>query len=330
MDVQPLIDRLHKERDQILHEWESHARKDIRAAKSAESLVLRNHLVDFLDDLEKAIKLRANQKISEEKSALLGHDFSSSQAHGRVRASTPNYTIDQVIKEYAIFRQVVMKALKGADRDKVGVEEIVSRQTELGMLNAATEFYNSLMAMQQKIFATISHDLRRPLQANYLFLELLEEETDKREREALLSRVQANQDRMNAMMTELLDSIGVEAGQGMRFVFEEVDLCASLAATKEESEVIYGDRIKFNLPSCPIRGTFDSSSITRLIENLVSNAFKYGDRHYRITVTIENFEDEVSIKVHNWGNPIAPEDKEKIFNYLERGPEKNGEKEGWR
>lgn len=331
MEETPLINALHSERDSILENWENEARTQIAAAKSAESLVLRNHLVDFLDDLEKIIKLSTKKDVSQEMASIIGHDFKSSQAHGRVRASTPNYTIDQVIQEYALLRQVIINSLKSSKVYDPLIGEILTKQTELGILNAATEFYNSLMALQQKVFAAISHDLRRPLQANYIFLDLLDEEDDPEERRKLTERMRNNKDRMDQMMTNLLDSIGVQAGQGMRFVFEKNDLCEGLSATKEESEIIYGERMDFNMPDCPVTGHFDSSAITRLIENLISNAFKYGDRHKKVTVKIEDHkeEGEIVITVHNWGKAIPQEQQEMIFKYLERGSAQYSKVEGW-
>src|SRR5690606_2056496 len=65
-----------------------------------------------------------------------------------------------------------------------------------------------------------------------------------------------------------------------------------------------------------IIGIFDSTAVRRVLENLLTNAVKYGIPDEPITVTIENDPEKVLLKVHNYGEPIAPEEREDIFNFL--------------
>jgi signal transduction histidine kinase len=53
--------------------------------------------------------------------------------------------------------------------------------------------------------------------------------------------------------------------------------------------------------------------LRRAIGNLVDNALKYGEPGRDVTVTVARLEHHVAISVHNDGNPLGPDDLEKIF-----------------
>ncbi|UJH93015.1 ATP-binding protein [Antarcticibacterium sp. 1MA-6-2] len=50
----------------------------------------------------------------------------------------------------------------------------------------------------------------------------------------------------------------------------------------------------------------------------MTNAVKYGASDKPITVSIKNDNEKVILQVHNFGNPISPENREEIFNFLNR------------
>ena len=56
----------------------------------------------------------------------------------------------------------------------------------------------------------------------------------------------------------------------------------------------------------------------RALENLTANAVKYGASGSLITINVANTHGRVIISVHNIGNPIAKEERVKIFQYLNR------------
>jgi signal transduction histidine kinase len=58
---------------------------------------------------------------------------------------------------------------------------------------------------------------------------------------------------------------------------------------------------------------FDQDHTRRILENLLNNAVKYGSDLTPINVTVKIVNNELCMSVHNWGNPIAETDFEKIF-----------------
>jgi hypothetical protein len=83
--------------------------------------------------------------------------------HGKSRASTKNFTLGQVIKEYSLLRLIIFKKLKDSNAFNNTIADIIFTATELGILTSATEFSHNLMEVQKKVIGTLSHDIRNSL-----------------------------------------------------------------------------------------------------------------------------------------------------------------------
>ena len=59
-------------------------------------------------------------------------------------------------------------------------------------------------------------------------------------------------------------------------------------------------------------------SLKRVLENLVSNARKYGDPARPITVRVSQSDSQMLLAVHNEGNPIPEPELERLFQALHR------------
>lgn len=70
------------------------------------------------------------------------------------------------------------------------------------------------------------------------------------------------------------------------------------------------------------KGIFVSGSynlLISLVENLISNAFRYGRENGYIKVSLEKNEFELILRVADNGTGVAPEIQDKIFNRFFRG-----------
>lgn len=65
------------------------------------------------------------------------------------------------------------------------------------------------------------------------------------------------------------------------------------------------------------------------MENLLTNAVKYGAKDELITVIIEDEPKQVIIKVSNKGKSINPEDQKNIFNFLQRSENDSPSLQSW-
>jgi signal transduction histidine kinase len=71
-------------------------------------------------------------------------------------------------------------------------------------------------------------------------------------------------------------------------------------------------------------GTWDPARLSQVVENLVSNAFKYGAADVPVVVRTVGGDDWVRLEVHNAGNPIDPELLPHVFEPLRQARRTGG------
>jgi two-component system, OmpR family, sensor kinase len=69
----------------------------------------------------------------------------------------------------------------------------------------------------------------------------------------------------------------------------------------------------------PVDGTWDHLATEQILDNLVSNAIRYGDGN-PVRVEVESDPNRVEVRVIDHGIGVAPADRERIFQRFERGP----------
>src|SRR5687767_6255721 len=90
----------------ILELWERRARACIPAARSIDSLALRDSLPRFLDELAATLSTADVERASKGSGTTLARE------HGKVRSEERLYDLSQVIKEYQILQEVILAVLR--------------------------------------------------------------------------------------------------------------------------------------------------------------------------------------------------------------------------
>jgi len=171
--------------------------------------------------------------------------------------------------------------------------------------------------MREKFVMTLTHDLRNPLGAAKLATQLLmlEKNADKVKLKA--ERVIHNINRIEKMVSDLLDAGRLRAGHALPLVLGQVNLSNLVRTIVSEFSEQRCDRFRVFAHE-EIQGIWSADGLTRAIENLIGNAVKYGDEAKPITIQVLRLEDKVVLSVHNEGNPIPPEDQVDIFEPFRR------------
>ena len=118
----------------------------------------------------------------------------------------------------------------------------------------------------------------------------------------------------------LLESITIKAGEGMMLSFQQVNLYEDIQTVYAEACEVYDEEIILECEEKDLNGIYDPTAVRRLLENLLTNAIKYGHSEKPVTIRVENGDPkELSIAVHNFGVPIPKEKQEEIFNFLKHG-----------
>lgn len=185
---------------------------------------------------------------------------------------------------------------------------------------------------REQLVAILSHDLRNPLAAAKIATQLVARKN--KEGDADLEQnygiIIDNLNRADRLIQDILDTSRVRAGEAAPvLVRETLDLREVCRTILDDMSAIYGKRFVLAAPSCAV-GSWNPDGIRRVLENLLTNAVKYGDPEKPITLTITLVPDSrrVEISVHNDGKPLSDEDQATLFDPFRRASEADGEK-GW-
>jgi signal transduction histidine kinase len=285
--------------EKIMKNWEARANAEVLPAFQLESLALRDSLPELLNQIVDALsttidRTEARKRWDRKESLRIG------QKHGRERAISHTYTMDQMIFEYRILREVIVCAIEQAVND------------------AATQFSETLKMVQERIASSLTHDLRGPITAAKLCAELIVRRPE--DGKLVLStatKISKSMERLDFMISELLDASMIRSGQTLTLKIEECNLFAILKDCADELNLIYHDR--FIVEATPnVIGFWSKGALHRIIDNLATNAVKYGSPDSPITITLQQDQSKVVITVHNEGSPISKEDQSILFKEFRR------------
>ena len=121
--------------------------------------------------------------------------------------------------------------------------------------------------------------------------------------------------------TTLLDVTRVNSGT-IQLNLTEVNICRVVAEVIENFSVLAeyaGSSLNCRLPDIPIIRMCDRLAIEQILDNLVSNAIKYGDgRPIVVTASEEPSARQLIVEVRDGGAGIPPESQSRIFERFER------------
>ncbi|WP_434391051.1 PAS domain-containing sensor histidine kinase [Melittangium boletus] len=176
---------------------------------------------------------------------------------------------------------------------------------------------------EQYLIGIVSHDLRNPLSAILLGLQLLlrrEGGLDARTRQSL-ERLHVSTERAVRMVRDLLDFTQARLGGGLKVERVPGDLHVLVRSVFDELLTTHPEReLRLEL-SGDGQGSWDSDRIAQLLGNLLANALKYSPPHSRVTVRSVGQDEAVVLEVHNGGAPIAAEALPRLFQPLQRAVE---------
>jgi len=190
-------------------------------------------------------------------------------------------------------------------------------QAEQRLLNERADF-------ERQLIGIVSHDLRNPLNAILLSAAtLLRRPGLDTRQERALRRMQDSAERMTRMVRDLLDFTQARLGTGLTVQRKPLDLHALARQVVDEVMLAHPEREVRVVAEGDAHGAFDSDRIAQVLSNLLTNALTYGAGGSPVRVTTRGEGTSVVLEVHNMGEPIPPELRERIFRPLERGTEAN-------
>jgi signal transduction histidine kinase len=300
-----------------MHTWEARARNEVDASMHQDSLVLQDSLPLFLNQLVDQLSIQI-EKAPAKISAAQVESTRIGKQHGHERAGYADYSMTQLIFEYHILRQVVFQVLE--EEAPLGVRErdIIIDSIEQAVNDAATQFSQTLRDIQEMFMVTLTHDLRGPVNVVKMGTQLILRRLERGDAHVdVAARMISAINRMDSMIQNLLDASRLRAGQSLKFEFEECYLDQLLQEVVEDLSFTYGERFVVVADSATTSNC-NRKQIRRVIENLATNAVKYGVPDTPITLTLQQTKTQIEMTIHNEGDPIAPEAQSILFQQFRR------------
>jgi PAS domain S-box-containing protein len=196
--------------------------------------------------------------------------------------------------------------------------------TDITMLKEAQQQMKLAMQMQVEFTSTVSHELRTPLTAIKEGIAIVLDGSAGNindEQKDFLDTAKRNVDRLTRLINDVLDFHKLKAGKA-KFNIEPGDI-------NETIEDVYKQMLpeskkqkldfKLDLDKAIPKINFDRDSITRVLINLVNNAFKFTERG-SVVVSSRQRPDEnlIYVKVEDTGHGVRESDLSKLFEDFEQ------------
>jgi signal transduction histidine kinase len=181
-------------------------------------------------------------------------------------------------------------------------------------MNAMLERLDASAERQRRFTADASHELRSPLAAMRIQLEVALAHPDTADWVTTGLDVLADHGRVERLAQDLLVLARLDAGPA-HLAFERVDL-GDIADEEigRRPPVPALTRVGSRIPPCGVLG--DRAQLGRMVRNLLDNAERHA-RH-RVEVTVAHEPDSVVLRVSDDGPGIAPADRDRIFERFTR------------
>lgn len=177
----------------------------------------------------------------------------------------------------------------------------------------------ALEQLKSNFVSIASHQLRTPLTAIRWFLQMVTDNADKdplsKKQTTLLNKVDNSAQRMLALVNDLLSVSRLNTGRiemipvklSIREMTEKVIEDVTVSLKEKKQKVVIKTRLK------KTDVVADKTMTEQVIQNLVTNANKYGEENSNIIVNITGTKSHIQFSINNKGTPIEEEDKGKLF-----------------
>ena len=179
-------------------------------------------------------------------------------------------------------------------------------------LQLKTEEAQQATMAKSRFLAAASHDLRQPLHALSLFVDVLKESKSAEERASIFPRLELSVDALRKLFDALLDVSKLDA-KVVKPEFTHFDLAEILnILAKEFNEAANKKNLKLKVHAKSSIIVSDRLLLERVLRNLISNAIRYTDKG-GILLSARMRGDNVLLQVWDTGIGIPQESKEEVF-----------------
>ncbi|MBR8184416.1 sensor histidine kinase [Burkholderia ambifaria] len=321
-----LADFIVRNIEPILVQWEAFAATLLPAARSMDSLALRDHARQILEAVAKDITTPQTREEQHDKS--LGRapqpvkaTETAAQTHAVLRARR-GFNINQLAAEYRALRASVLRLwIDECKPSPPDLDDMIrfNEAIDQALAESLAFFAEQVEQSRNLLLGMLGHDMRTPLQTIHVTASYLAALNAGEAVSDAAARLIRSGSRMQGLLDDLCDYNRTQLGVGINVVPRNIDLARVLANVVDELQVAHPDR-EINLDvSGDLRGDWDDQRMQRLLSNLVGNAVKYGTPETPVWVVAASADAEVLIEIRNSGPAMDRCTLDRIFDPLQRG-----------
>jgi signal transduction histidine kinase len=314
--------------DKILDRWLARVKAEVKSAATLDVPLIVNTIPAFLNNLAVAVDRNHDHDRPED-----SNNFA--QEHGGERARITDYSPDQVIQEYLLLRDVVLDLIEDEKQLDRVMRSKIQKSFDDAIQQAMMAFYLIYTEIRETLITHLTHDLRTPLTSAKMSVDMilrrisrtpgpLNDDIERHGRRAI-----KNIDYTNQLIQKILDQKHldfVKVNRTENFAAAEMFSIAKSTIEDLAEEV----RKQITVTGEKVNGFWDARAFRRVIENLVSNAVKYGREDGPIVLKVQETHGRVFLSVHNEGEPIPVQERELLFDSFQRSPlGKKTDHPGW-
>lgn len=232
------------------------------------------------------------------------------------------YLVDRLRREKqrAHGERLVIEGLRSSrnsleEANRALQSEIREREAAQEELRRANERLQELSDVKSRFFTTVSHEVKTPLTAIKNALSLIRSQRDPGAERQLLDMVQRNADRLNLIISDMLDMSRVESGV-LRIRAESVRLSdlvppilQSLRDKADDADVELALDVPASLPAV----WADRRRVQQVVTDLLANAIRATARDGKVTISARHVGGRIEVSVEDTGIGLTLEEQRRVF-----------------
>src|SRR5271168_1379966 len=188
--------------------------------------------------------------------------------------------------------------------------------TDIDTEHQALEEAEDASRMKEEFLATVSHELRNPLNAMVGWIHLLRSgNLDSAKSSKALETIERNVHMQTALIDDILDVSRIMRGK-INLTFRTVRMGAvvdaALAAVRPTADA-KGVALEYEMASASDEISGDADRLQQIVWNLLSNAIKFTPRDGRVTIRVERHDDDLTLSVRDTGQGISADFLPHVF-----------------
>ncbi|MBO6523772.1 MAG: response regulator [Balneolaceae bacterium] len=244
--------------------------------------------------------------------------------NGQVSTSSLNIIIPAFFYETALFRVFIIGMLLfvGFSIYKVRVRHLKRREEELEeRVKQQTKELALAAEQKSRFFSGITHELKTPISLIMGPIDDLIEQGSgysEEKREKYLFMMQRNVHRLKNLTEQILEVTKLNADAiYLQIQPVHIESLTTQIAGQFQS-LLDQKKVSLSIESGTITEPIyiDKEAWERIVINLMSNAVKFSQEGSKIIISFRDKQDNVEVRVRDFGTGISKDDQGKIFNYL--------------